>query len=1043
MSELPSGTVTFLFTDIEGSTRLVKQLGNRYEEVLADHQRILRGAFAEFGGTEIDTQGDSFFVAFSRAKDAVAATVSAQRSLGAHAWTDGADLRVRMGIHTGEPAVGQERYVGLGVHRAARISAAGHGGQVLTSQTTRELLRDDPLPDVSLRDLGEHQLKDLDEPERLYQLVAPGLSEQFPPLKTAGAAPFAGREGELAEAAVEEMAKRWRRPGRRVLIASIVAAGAVGVALGVLLTQTGGESTSVVKANSIGVIESDEGRIASQIPVGTAPAGVAADQGGIWVASTDDQRVSQIDPRTKAVVQTIEVGGGPTEIVLAEGDAWVLNADGTVSRIDRETRSVVQRIPVGNGPTAIAYGLGAVWVANGADNSVSKIDPKSGEVVDEIDTESGPSGVGVGFDSLWVTSERAGNVARIDPATGSVVSINLGNGPRAIAAGPDAIWVANGLDGTVSRIDPESNRVTHVIPTGRGPSHIAVGKAAVWVANDLDNSLTSIDPATGDVRRTVPLGNRPEGLALDDRSVLVSVRGLGAHHRGGTLRVASGRRGLKTIDPALSYESYTFAIPSLTNDGLVAFKHVSGSEGATLVPNLAVSLPHPTGEGTAYTFELRSGVRYSSGRPVRAGDFRRAIERVFRLGLQEGYGYYTGIVGGARCAKRPKQCDLSKGIVVDPAGKSVTFHLADSDPDFLYKLALPFANAVPPNVPNHDVGRRAVPATGPYKIARFVPKKELVFVRNPFFREWSKAAQPAGYPDRIVWRLDVGDDEATRAVEQQRADVAYDFVPSHLHEEVTTQYPSQMHVDPISGTYFYLLDARRRPFDDVRVRRALNYAVDRDRVIDLAVGDGVGAPTCQVLPPNFSGYKPYCPYTANPSAEGEWVAPDLDKARKLVAASGTRGERVTVWANDQAEGKYMARLLRRLGYRSRLRTIVGPNSDDKYFGAIFNPKNKVQIAGMRWFSDYPAASGFIPPIFDCSYFCSKRIDRMIARARALQATDAVAANALWARIDRELTDQSPWLFLYNKKQADFVSRRVGNFQYNIQYGILLDQLWVN
>jgi class 3 adenylate cyclase len=133
MNELPSGTVTFLFTDVEGSTRLIKQLRDRYGEVLAEHQRILRMAFDEYGGREIDTQGDSFFVAFRRAKDAVAAAVQAQRWLAEHAWPDAVELRVRMGIHTGEPTVGEERYVGLGVHRAARICAAGHGGQVLVS----------------------------------------------------------------------------------------------------------------------------------------------------------------------------------------------------------------------------------------------------------------------------------------------------------------------------------------------------------------------------------------------------------------------------------------------------------------------------------------------------------------------------------------------------------------------------------------------------------------------------------------------------------------------------------------------------------------------------------------------------------------------------------------------------------------------------------------------------------------------------------------------------------------------------------------------
>ena len=142
-AELPSGTVTFLFTDVEGSTRLLKQLGERYGDVLAAHQSILREAFAESNGQEIDTQGDSFFVAFRRAKDAVAAAVEGQRRLAAHPWPDGAELRVRMGVHTGEPVVGPERYVGLAVHRAARVMAAGHGGQILMTSATRELVEDD------------------------------------------------------------------------------------------------------------------------------------------------------------------------------------------------------------------------------------------------------------------------------------------------------------------------------------------------------------------------------------------------------------------------------------------------------------------------------------------------------------------------------------------------------------------------------------------------------------------------------------------------------------------------------------------------------------------------------------------------------------------------------------------------------------------------------------------------------------------------------------------------------------------------------------
>jgi eukaryotic-like serine/threonine-protein kinase len=181
MSEPPSGTVTFLFSDIEGSTRLLTRLRDRYVGVLALHHRVLRAAFEERGGHEVHTEGDAFFVAFARARDAVAAAVGGQRALASQRWPDGVTLRVRIGLHTGEAAVQEGDYVGLDVHRAARICAAGHGGQVLLSRSTRELVAGELPRGVSLRDLGEHWLKDLDRPEQLFQLVTSGLRADFPP----------------------------------------------------------------------------------------------------------------------------------------------------------------------------------------------------------------------------------------------------------------------------------------------------------------------------------------------------------------------------------------------------------------------------------------------------------------------------------------------------------------------------------------------------------------------------------------------------------------------------------------------------------------------------------------------------------------------------------------------------------------------------------------------------------------------------------------------------------------------------------------------
>src|SRR5712692_4395815 len=207
MRDLPTGTSTLLFTDIEGSTHLLQQLGDRYAEVLTECLNLLRTAFQKYSGYEVDTQGDAIFAAFARASDALLAAVAAQRELALHSWPSAVAVRVRMGLHTGEPSRVVEGYVGLDVHYAARIMSAAHGGQVLLSRTTRDLVEHDLPEGVSLRDLGEHHLKDLERPIPLYQLVIEGLSADFPPLKTRDRrsdtlpvqlTPLIGREHEVA-----------------------------------------------------------------------------------------------------------------------------------------------------------------------------------------------------------------------------------------------------------------------------------------------------------------------------------------------------------------------------------------------------------------------------------------------------------------------------------------------------------------------------------------------------------------------------------------------------------------------------------------------------------------------------------------------------------------------------------------------------------------------------------------------------------------------------------------------------------------------------
>jgi peptide/nickel transport system substrate-binding protein len=454
-------------------------------------------------------------------------------------------------------------------------------------------------------------------------------------------------------------------------------------------------------------------------------------------------------------------------------------------------------------------------------------------------------------------------------------------------------------------------------------------------------------------------------------------------------------------------------------------------------------MPVVSEDGRTYTFELRSGIRYSSGGLVKASDVRSSLERGFTLRPHpsEAISQLFGGIEGAR-ACTPRRCDLSRGVVTDDSARTVTFHLSAPDPIFLHKLSLPFGSVLPSSASHREAQQRPVPATGPYRIASVVPGRTVRLVRNPRFHEWSNAAQPAGFPDEIVVGFVGSQNRRVDAVAEQKADVTsldpFDLFPT------PTRLRPQLRRYPLPTTLYFVLDPTRPPFDDVRARRALNYAVDRDKIIQLAGEDA--APTCQVLPPNFPGYRRYCPYTLDPNREGTWTAPDLTKALRLVSESGTQGEPVTIWFSPKVNrvGGYIASVLESLGYRVRVHPAF--EDEDVYFKAM--APASPQIAWSGWFADYPAADNFIQPLFECGSetnfgsFCDRAIDRKIEHALEVQGRDPAAANRLWANLDHELTDRAAWLPLYNVYGADLVSKRVGNYQHNPQYGALLSQMWV-
>jgi peptide/nickel transport system substrate-binding protein len=345
-----------------------------------------------------------------------------------------------------------------------------------------------------------------------------------------------------------------------------------------------------------------------------------------------------------------------------------------------------------------------------------------------------------------------------------------------------------------------------------------------------------------------------------------------------------------------------------------------------------------------------------------------------------------------------------------------------------------------------------LPATGPYEIASFKPKRGVIrLVRNPKFREWSPAAQPSGFPDVIVEHFKGSAAADVSAVLRGAADLASNLgaLSPALLASLRTQHASSLQVNPSLETYFLALNTRVAPFDDVRVRQALNFAVNRARLRDVTTDPLVGQVTCQVLPPDFQGYRRYCPYTAK-GASGARSAPNMRRAQRLVRSSGTAGEPVTVWIPDfipfdADAGRYVVSVLKSLGYKARFRLATNPYPVEY--------KLHLQAGFGAWAPDFAAPSGMFVQTLTCgasnevnsqnyAELCDPAIDREIARAQSLQQSDPEAASRLWAKTDHDVVDKAPWVPIANGVELEVTSARVHNYQYNPQLLTLLDQLWV-
>jgi peptide/nickel transport system substrate-binding protein len=1027
---------TFLIADVRGYTLFTQERGDEVAAKLAaKFADIARHGVEARGGTLLELRGDEALCVFASAREAIRAAVELQGRFVEETLAEPElPLTVGIGLDAGEAVPVQGGYRGGALNLAARLCGQARAGEILASREVAHLAR--RMDGVRYEDRGSVSLKGLDEPVAISRIV-PQDADPVELLR-----PFTPPPPQA------------RRPSRRWAIGVGIAVVLALVAISIPFLGFDDDGSLNVGTNSIALLDAQDGTLQFSSELGQRPGASAIGFGSLWVAQPDRGRVVRLGLEDGSVVDTIKVGASPAAVAVGEGSVWVTNsADGTVSRINVEINEVSQTLPAGSVPSGIAVGDGALWIADTVGAALLQVDPTSAKV-EAVPLAGQPSGVAFTKGDVWVSVAPAG-VARIDPTDLSVtLTKTVGTGPTALLSAFDSIWVANHLDGTVTRLEPSTGRVEATIAVGEGPTALAAAAETLWVANEFGDSIDAIDPTTNTVEQTVPVGGEAESLAAAGDGLWLAVGALAIEHRGGTLTVSSAFEVPESLDPAVVYGVPSgWPILTITNDGLLAYRKVGGPDSATLVPDLASALPQVSADGLSYRFPLREGIRYSTGEPVRPEDFRRALERAISLSPVAA-GLFGAIEGAKACGKDRSTCDLSDSIVVDD--QAVTFHLARPDPDLPFKLALPFAFPIPVATPIKDQGLDPVPATGPYMVAE-AGADGFELVRNPAFREWSAAAQPDGFVDAISWRFNQGLASAFDRLRAGDLDLMVDAPRPEDLALLQAAHPDQVVHAPQPFTLFVGFDVLKPPFDDERVRQALNYAIDREHVADLLGGPTTQRPTCQIFPPNFQGYEPFCPYTLEPES-GVWSAPDLDRARALIDDAEAVGEKVTVWVMDQDPAiidppevmNYIAKALNGLGLRADLKVVEAK----KYFDAIYPPTGspgspdhpQVYLSG--WIQDYPGAGNFIDPQFSCGGFanttglCSESLDAQIDDALRLYATDPGASNRAWTDIEHQLVEDAVWAPLTNPVSTNAISARTENVQVHSQWGILLSRLWV-
>jgi SARP family transcriptional regulator, regulator of embCAB operon len=851
-----------------------------------------------------------------------------------------------------------------------------------------------------------------------------------------------GRTAAIASDEPMQVPSRRTRSRTRVAAVGTVALAAAVVA-GILATEGGGRHTTVA-ANSVVALDSS-GSITATVPVGARPVAIASGAGGLWVANLDDKSVTRVDVSSRQALRTIAIGGAPTAVATRQGVVWVTDGMGNVSTIDPtydrvdSTKSLAVADPFYTGtvrPTLAAFG--SIWVVD-PDGFVTRVDPASAQRVGSVDVGNDPSAIAEGAGSVWVTNSADGTVTRIDPTTLLATTIPVGHGPSAISVNAAGAWIATADDNKLVRVDPETNAVAGTTRVGDGPDAVLATPSSLWVADGRDGTVMRIDPRSGEVKKTIRLGGTPDAFATAAGRVWVAVAPAPPRPAatGGVARITVPDE-FTSLDPALAAAPFVFYA---TCANLVTYPDKPAPVGSRIVPEVAEAVPTPTAGGTTYTFRIRPGFRFSppSNEPVTASTFKSTIERLASPPLKSPVASLFSGIAGYHAYVTGRAHDIS-GLVA--RANTLTIRLSQADGGFLSNLADGSACAVPRHTPVVPGGIDNIPSAGPYYIASYTPRQQLILRRNPNYH-----GDRPHHLDQFVFAIGVGGSRALAEIEAGKVDYAVYGLPRDAGPSLEAKYGAgspaaraghqQYFISPANGARYLHMNTSRPLFSQVRLRRAVNYAIDRRSLV--AQGRrfaeinpfNAGAPTDDFVPPSIVGAKDFHLYPVD--------KPDLRRAKQLAgrvhATAIMYTPNVPPWLQ---EAQVVRRDLKPLGIDVEVKEF--PLAD--FFQRIGRPNEPFDLAVAGWwfestdpariFEIFASSSSNQAISPNVSHLDNPEFNRDFNAAAKLFGPKRYRA---YDRLELELGRLAPAAAFSTNASRDFFSARIGCQIYQPVFGM--------